>query len=236
MSEAAQYISFFNLIYILIPVGIVFFIFYKWNLKLSTLLYAHVRMFIQLIAIGYCLTFLFNSDNPFFIILILFIMVLIAGYISLRPFKEKSVYLFAIAALSIFLAGIPTLFIVTQFVIQIHPWFNPNFLIPLGGMIFANSMNSISLSGERFDNENNLSIDERINTAFKASLIPITNSLFAVGLVSLPGTMTGMILSGVSPIIAVKYQIMVMCMIFGSTGISSAIFLSFMKARETSKN
>ena len=66
MSEAAQYISFFNLIYILIPVGIVFFIFYKWNLKLSTLLYAHVRMFIQLIAIGYCLTFLFNSDKPFF--------------------------------------------------------------------------------------------------------------------------------------------------------------------------
>ncbi len=61
--------------------------------------------------------------------------------------------------------------------------------------------------------------------AFRAALIPITNSLFAVGLVSLPGMMTGQILSGVSPLIAVRYQIMVMCMLFGSAGISTACFL-----------
>ena len=61
--------------------------------------------------------------------------------------------------------------------------------------------------------------------ALKAALIPITNSLFAVGLVSLPGMMTGQILSGVSPFIAARYQIMVMCMIFGAAGISAALFL-----------
>ena len=66
--------------------------------------------------------------------------------------------------------------------------------------------------------------------ALKASLIPITNSLFAVGLVSLPGMMTGQILSGVSPFIAARYQIMVMCMIFASAGISAASFLALVRA------
>ena len=95
-------------------------------------------------------------------------------------------------------------------------------------------MNSISLAAERFENENRKSntYENRRNISVKASLIPITNSLLAVGLVSLPGTMTGMILSGISPMIAVKYQIMVMCMIFGSTGISSATYLVLMKDRE----
>ena len=100
-------------------------------------------------------------------------------------------------------------------------------------MVFANCMNSISLAAERFENENEnrLSFENQRNIAFKASLIPITNSLLAVGLVSLPGTMTGMILSGISPIIAVKYQIMVMCMIFGSTGLSSALYLMLIKTK-----
>ena len=65
--------------------------------------------------------------------------------------------------------------------------------------------------------------------ALRTALIPIINSLLAVGLVSLPGMMTGQILSGVSPLIAVRYQIMVMCMIFGSAGITSAIFLHLIK-------
>ena len=60
----------------------------------------------------------------------------------------------------------------------------------------------------------------------QAALIPVINSLFAVGLVSLPGMMTGQILSGVSPLIAARYQIIVMCMIFPSAGISTAIFLA----------
>ena len=61
-------------------------------------------------------------------------------------------------------------------------------------------------------------------------MIPVINSLFAVGLVSLPGMMTGQILSGVSPLVASRYQIMVMCMIFASAGISTALFLAFGRA------
>ena len=104
-------------------------------------------------------------------------------------------------------------------------------MVPLAGMIFANSMNAVSLAAERFEAERDRDVGyiEARSTALQASLIPIINSLFAVGLVSLPGMMTGQILSGVSPFIAARYQIVVMCMIFGSAGISSAIYLALAK-------
>jgi len=99
-------------------------------------------------------------------------------------------------------------------------------------MVFANCMNSVSLAAERLNAEieRNVPYDQARNIAMQASLIPVINSLFAVGLVSLPGMMTGQILSGVSPLIAARYQIMVMCMIFGSGGIASACFLVLVKS------
>lgn len=105
-------------------------------------------------------------------------------------------------------------------------------MIPLAGMIFANAMNSVSLAGERLMAEinRNISYEQARIIALQASLIPITNSLFAVGLVSLPGMKTGQILSGVSPFIAARYQIMVMCMMFASAGISSTIFLALVRS------
>jgi putative ABC transport system permease protein len=99
-------------------------------------------------------------------------------------------------------------------------------------MIFASAMNSVSIAVERLDAEveRDVPYEKARIIALRASLIPITNSLFAVGLVSLPGMMTGQILSGVSPFIAARYQIMVMCMIFGSAGISSACFLALVRS------
>ena len=101
-------------------------------------------------------------------------------------------------------------------------------------MIFANSMNAVSLAAERLfaEMERGVSFKEARKKALQAALIPITNSLFAVGLVSIPGMMTGQILSGVSPFIAARYQIMVMCMIFGSAGLSTALFLWLAKSGE----
>ena len=97
----------------------------------------------------------------------------------------------------------------------------------LAGMIFAGAMTTISLAGERAyaEAERGVSYTEARRIAMQAALIPMINSLFAVGLVSLPGMMTGQILSGVSPLVAAKYQIVVMSMLFGVTGISAAIFL-----------
>ena len=92
MSEVAQSISYFDLIYTLIPVGVVIYILLKWRLKFSTVIYAHVRMFIQLIAIGYCLKYIFNNDHPAIILLVLAVMITIAGYIAPRPLKKKTVF------------------------------------------------------------------------------------------------------------------------------------------------
>ena len=103
----------------------------------------------------------------------------------------------------------------------------------LAGMIFANAMNTVSLAAERIEAElqkiSDFTPAQRI--ALDAALIPQINGLLAVGLVSLPGMMTGQILSGVSPVVAARYQIMVMCMIFGSAGLSTIIYLKLCRPR-----
>ena len=189
-------------------------------------------MLIQLLLIGYVLTYLFEANQSWIVVMVLALMLFAAAWIGLRTMSiiSKNVYFKAFAALAI--GGVSVLLLVTQGVLQLQPWFLPSYVIPLAGMIFANSMTTISLAGERLEAEikRDLSYAEAKGIAFQASLIPTINTLFAVGLVSLPGMMTGQILSGISPFIAARYQIMVMCMIFGSAGISSALFLSWIKS------
>jgi len=226
-----QTISFANLALAFIPVFVVIAIIGKWNLGYKVSLYAVARMLIQLLLIGYALTYIFQTKNVWVVLLVLSVMLASASWIALRTIHlpRKTLYLKSLGA--ILLGGGATLLLMSQAVLDLSPWYLPRYLIPLAGMIFASSMNSISLAGERLEAE--ISRDVRYpqarSIALQASLIPITNSLFAVGLVSLPGMMTGQILSGTSPMIAVRYQIMVMCMIFGSAGISSALFLLWIK-------
>ena len=120
-------------------------------------------------------------------------------------------------------------------VLRVDPWFRPDVVIPLGGMIFSLSMNCISLAAERFEMEVEAgrSFREARPAALNAALIPHINSLFAVGVVALPGMMTGQILSGVSPLVAAQYQIVVMTMLFGASGISAACYLSLQRGRDT---
>ena len=101
-------------------------------------------------------------------------------------------------------------------------------------MIFANAMNTVSLAAERFEAEHGRGIDYPTarRVALDAALIPQINALLAVGLVSLPGMMTGQILSGVDPLVAARYQIMVMCMIFGSAGLAAVIYLLLQRPDE----
>jgi len=164
--------------------------------------------------------------------------VLFSSWIALNNIEASKRQLFQRAVLAISLSGVLTLLIITQGVLQLSPWYHAQTLIPLAGMVFASSMNSVSLSGERFYSElvNEVSYEQARNTAFQASMIPNVNALLAVGIVSLPGMMTGQILSGVSPFIAARYQIMVMCMIFASAGISSAYFLYLAKPKVKLKN
>ncbi len=216
----------------LLPVMITIGIFIYWSLSIKTALVAVFRMLIQLVLIGYLLTYIFDTDNSLLIILILCLMLLAASWISLSSIKKISNrQLFLYSLISIAIGGIFTLIITTQGVLHADPWYAPELIIPIAGMIFSNSMNTISLAAERFFSEyqHRPNYIRSRDIAFQASLIPIFNALLAVGLVSLPGMMTGQILSGVSPLIAVRYQIMVMLMVFGSSGISAALFLTLIK-------
>jgi len=164
---------------------------------------------------------------------VLAVMVAASSWIALRTTETGRSGLLLASFVSILFGGGVTLVVVTQGVVNLDPWYSPRFMIPLAGMIFANAMNSVSLAAERFEAETKRGVEyeEARDIALKTSLIPITNSLFAVGLVSLPGMMTGQILSGVSPFVAARYQIMVMCMVYGSAGISSALFLVMIKSK-----
>ncbi len=231
MKETIQTIPISNLLLAFIPVAIVIVIVWKWKIGYRNSIYAVIRMLLQLMLVGYLLTFIFNADRSWIVLAVLTVMLLSASWIALRTIKipRRELYMKCFAAIC--LGGGLILILITQGVLQLQPWYLPSYAIPLAGMIFANAMNSISLAGERLQAElgRNETFDRAKIVALQAALIPITNSLFAVGLVSLPGMMTGQILSGVSPFIAARYQIMVMCMMFGSAGISSALFLWFTK-------
>ena len=222
-----------NLAIAFIPVFVVLIIIWRWNIGLKSSLYAIFRMIIQLLLIGYVLTYIFETNSNYVVIAVLSIMLLSASWISLRTTSLPRKILFINAVSAIVIGGVTVLIIMTQAVLMIEPWYSPSYLIPLAGMIFANCMNGISLAAERLENElsQGKSFKEAKVIALKTSLIPITNMLLAVGLVSLPGMMTGQILSGVSPMIAVRYQITVMCMFFGSTGISVAMFLQSVRGQ-----
>ncbi len=190
-------------------------------------------MLLQLLVIGYLLTFLFNVGKAWIVLSALSVMILAASWISLRTIPGHRVTLFGIALVSVFFGGGAVLAVVIFGVLDLDPWFAPHFVIPLAGMIFGGSMNSISLGGERLkvEMERGEPYLAARATALKTALIPITNSLYAVGLVSLPGMMTGQILSGVSPLVAVRYQIMVMCMLLAATGFSAILFLWLIRRR-----
>jgi putative ABC transport system permease protein len=218
-----------------IPVLVVLFIQFSWSLPQKRTMHALARMLVQLLFVGFFLGYIFDSSSTWLVLILLIVMVLFSSWIALNNINAPKLYLFQRAILAISLSGALTLLVISQGVLNLSPWYHAQTLIPLAGMVFASCMNSVSLSGERFYSElnNNVSYEQARNIAFQTSMIPNVNALLAVGIVSLPGMMTGQILSGISPFIAARYQIMVMCMIFASAGISSAYFLYLNKPKTT---
>ncbi len=210
-----------------IPAAVVIVMMWRWEVGISKALYAMARMLLQLMAIGYALVMIFNSDSSAITLLVLLVMLLASSWIALNTLEANRLHLFSYSIWAILIGGGLTLAWVTQLVLDIKPWYSPQYMIPLAGMIFANSMTSISLAAERLGSElgHGHAFDDAQKVAFRTAMIPIINSMFAVGLVSLPGMMTGQILSGIDPIIAARYQIMVMAMLFASSGLSSLLFL-----------
>ena len=215
-----------------LPVAAVVLLMWRWQINYGQAIYAVGRMLLQLLLIGYALVFIFGSDSGLVILAVLGIMVVAAAWIALNTVTVDRRPFFLPALVAIGFGGGLTLLLITQGVLRLDPWYRPSYIIPLAGMIFANSMTALSIALERLhaELENGRDYLAAQRTAFRAAMIPVVNSLFAVGLIALPGMMTGQILSGVSPFVAARYQIMVMCMIFGSAGISAACFLWLLKA------
>ncbi len=232
MNSGLQTIPVFNLALMIIPVIVVAVIYYRWVMRYQTILHAFLRMAVQLILIGYVLNYLFAVNNVATVMLVLAVMLAISGWIALRPLKHKSVALYAKMLAAIAVGGLPMLVFTTQAVLELTPWFSVKYVIPLAGITFSNAMNTVCLAAERFESETEKggAYETTRNVALQAAMIPTVNMLFAVGLVSLPGVMTGQILSGVPPLVAVRYQMVIMCLVLGAAGISTAFYLMLMRA------
>jgi putative ABC transport system permease protein len=195
-----------------------------------------IRTIIQLTAIGYILSYVFATQRLVFIILMLLVMITVAGSNAAKRGKGIP------GAQGIVLIGIATSECVTLLMLlgmKIIPA-TPQYIIPLSGMIIGNSMVAAGVTLNRLSSEFNLRQGEVelalslgappkrsalpvIQAAVKAGMIPTIDSMKTVGLVQLPGMMTGQILAGADPVLAVRYQILVMFMISGASAISSLI-------------
>jgi putative ABC transport system permease protein len=195
------------------------------------------RMTIQLLAVGFFLVFLFKESKPWLTLLALVVMGIAASAIAVRTSQAFDWRRLGLVGLSMTVSTVFTLGIVLVFVLEIWPWQEPTTVIPLAGMTLSSAMNALSLAIERFDATVALNGDRpaAAKKALDTALIPITNSLMAVGVVSIPGMMTGQVLAGVSPYIAARYQIMILCCLFASAGLATKIYLALEQNRQTSK-
>ncbi len=203
---------------------------------------AIVRAFIQLIAIGYALDFIFEQEGPFWILLVVVIMITIAGYTAGQRGKRvpRSIM---VATLSITVGAVLTLGLLI--ILQVFP-FEARYIIPIAGMIVGNAMTATALVMGRLRDDLKVqkaqveaalalgatqrqAANQQMRRALATGMTPIIDNTKTVGLISLPGAMTGMILAGASPLEAVQLQLIVMYMLVGAAAFSglTATFLTY---------
>jgi putative ABC transport system permease protein len=196
------------------------------------------RMIIQLLLVGFVLEWLFTQNNPWLILAISLVMSGIAGVSAINRTKFRFVGIYWSSLVSVLSAAA----IVTSFamsgIIQAQPWYNPQYLIPLLGMVLGNALNGISLGLDRFMDslinqkdqiETLLALGAtrweaghpQIRQGIRVGMIPMINSMMVMGIVSLPGMMTGQILAGANPIDAVRYQIVITLMIAAGSALGT---------------
>jgi putative ABC transport system permease protein len=205
-----------------------------------SLLFAALRMVVQLALVGVVLTTLFSVVSPLWTGLAALVMVLFAGHeAALRQERRLAGWwsyglgtgCMMVSSVVVTVFGLTT-------ALRPNPWYDPRYAIPLLGMVLGNCITGIalglntlttSLANRRASVEAQLMLGASrqratapvTREALRSALIPVINSMAATGVVSLPGMMTGQILGGVPPAEAVKYQILVMFLIAGGTGLGA---------------
>ncbi|MGM0877424.1 MAG: ABC transporter permease [Bacillota bacterium] len=221
--------------------------FVKWRglKREKRIIISTARMTIQLILVGYILTYIFEQPNPYLITLIVFLMLIFAVFNTYKQVaKPLSKKLKQIIAISMVAGSLVTLIYFNFVVIHFQPWYEPQYLIPIAGMIIGNSMTGIILGvknliegiqRERHLIEGALMLGAKpeaatksvVNSAFDSAILPTINNMVGMGIVFLPGMMTGQILAGISPLVAIEYQIAILLGITGSVALTVMIFTHF---------
>ncbi len=200
------------------------------------------RTLIQLILVGYVLAVIFdpNAKNPWLVLAVLAVMLTTASVVASNRISKKIKNLLPLVSGAIFISTALTLAYTNLLILKPQPWYEPQYLIPLAGMILGNAMNASAIAGERLVstiNSSQLEIETHLSLgstpqqaviqyrkdAIKAGLIPTLNTMTVVGIVTLPGMMTGQMLSGVAPLDAASYQILIMFVLALATLIATLL-------------
>lgn len=188
------------------------------------------RTIVQLLVVGYVLAIIFEINHPIPVLAVLLVMLIIATITARNRIGKKIPQNVLIVFASLFFSTALTLSYTNLLIIQPATWYEPQYLIPLAGMVLGNAMNGAAIAGERLVstiNSSRLEIETHLSLgataqqavatyrkeAIRAGLIPTLNQMMVVGIVTLPGMMTGQLLSGVDPLNAVSYQILIMFML-----------------------
>ena len=217
----------------------------RMNLGISQqLIIAALRTTAQLLLIGLVLKQIFETAQLPLIVLMMTVMLTVAAWeiLARQKRKIKGWWGFGISIFSLFVSSFLITLIALFLIIKTVPWYTPQYAIPLLGMLLGNTMNGIALGMDRLIQtawQQRAIIEQRLmlgqtameaireirHESMRAGMIPIINAMAAAGIVSLPGMMTGQILSGTEPLIAVKYQIAIMSVITGSVALTTFLIL-----------
>jgi putative ABC transport system permease protein len=213
----------------------------KLNLH-RQVLWAAGRMVVQLVAIGYLLRLVFALHNPAATVAVVLVMAMVAAReIAVRPERRfKGADGLILSSSGVAIATVATVALALLTAIRPHPWYEARYAISLAGIVLGSVLNSGSLAldnlltavtRERPSIEAQLGLGESfhdatrtlVRQAIRRGIMPTVNQMSAAGVITLPGIMTGQILAGLDPLEAVKYQILLMFLLAGASGLSAAI-------------
>ena len=194
----------------------------EWQLLIAT-----VRTIVQLIFVGYILAIVFTTKQPWLVITILAVMLTIASVVARNRISQKIPLLLPLVWSSILTSTTLSISYTNLLVVKPELWYEPQYLIPLVGIVLGNGMNAAAIAGERLVstiNSNPVEIETYLSLgatpeqavvkyrkeAIRTALIPTLNSMMVIGIVTLPGIVTGQLLSGVNPLDAIAYQMLIM--------------------------
>lgn len=210
------------------------------------LMVAGARTVIQLLLVGLVLQWVFAVEHWLVVLALLCLMSLVAGTVAVRRSERRYPGIWINSIVSMWVSSWLITAVALFAIVNVKPWYSPQYAIPILGMILGNTLNGISLgldrlgeelASRRSEVEELLALGARsweaarraVRQAVRVGMTPIVNSMMVVGIVSLPGMMTGQLLAGVDPAQAVKYQVVIMFLIASGTGLGtvSVVLLSY---------